>query len=133
MGKGKIMLRLDSKIEKEIERFIGYIRRMNSIPDNNQLELLLQVCINNNPDAYTSIGVDISGHVNFIRQMALRSDDELRSYLKKQIVVNKDPVFTDIFESSSKKRAIKDMSQAAKDLHADPRKWARKIDAEFRR
>jgi len=127
------VLKLDSKIEKEIEKFISYIRRMNSISDDEQLALLLQISINNNPDSYTSIGVDISGHIQFIRNMALQSDDYLRSYFRKQIIINKDPVYTDIFESSSKKRAIKEMSQAAKDLKSDPRSFARKIDAEFRR
>lgn len=127
------MLRLDSKIEKEIERFVSYIKRMNSITDDNQLELLLQVCITKNPDAYTSIGVDIPGHVQFIRQMALKGDDWLRNYFRKQISVNNDPVYTDIFESSSKKRAIKEMKEAAKDLKSDPRSFARRVDAEFRR
>lgn len=127
------MLRLDSKIEKEIERFVSYIRRMNSIPDDNQLELLLQVCITKNPDAYTSIGVDIPGHIQFIRQMGIKTDDWLRDYFRKQISINKDPVYQDIFENSSKKRAIKEMSHAAKDLKSDPRQFARKVDAEFRR
>jgi len=124
---------LDPKIEKEIERFISYIRRMNSITDDGQLELLLQISINRNPDAYTSIGVDILGHIQFIRNMAPQSNDFLRSYFRKQIEVNKDPVYTDIFENSSKKRAIKDMELFAKNLKSDPRSFARKIDAEFRR
>lgn len=127
------MLRLDSKIEKEIERFVSYIRRMNSITDDDQLELLLQISIAKNPDAYTSIGIDISGHVQFIRQMGLKTDDWLRDYFRKQISINKDPVYTDIFESSSKKRAINEMKESAKDLKADPRAFARKVDAEFRR
>lgn len=133
MGKRNIMMKLDRKIEKEIDRFVSYIRRMNSITDDGQLELLLQISINRNPDIYTSIGIDIPGHIQFIRQMGYRSDDELRSYLRKQIVINKDPVYTDIFESSSKKRAIKEMTEAAKDLKSDPRSFARKIDAEFRK
>ena len=126
------MMKLDRKIEKEIDRFVSYIRRYNSIKDDGQLELLLQVVITRNPDAYTSIGVDIPGHIQFIRQMGLQTDAYMRDYLRKQIADNKDPVYTDIFESSSKKRAIVEMKEAAKDLKADPRKWARKIDAEFR-
>lgn len=125
-------MKLDRKIEKEIDRFVSYIRRYNSIKDDGQLELLLQVVITRNPDAYTSIGVDIPGHIQFIRQMGLQTDAYMRDYLRKQIADNKDPVYTDIFESSSKKRAIVEMKEAAKDLKADPRKWARKIDAEFR-
>lgn len=127
------MMSLDPKIEREIERFVGYIRKMNSIQDDGQLELLIQISITRNPDAYTSIGVDIPGHINFIRQMGLQTDAYLRDYLRKQISVNKDPVYTDIFENSSKKRAIKEMSQAAKDFKSDPTKFARKVDQEFRR
>ena len=125
-------MHLEPKIEREIDRFVSYIRRMNSITDDGQLELLLQVCITRNQDTYTSIGVDIPGHVSFIRNMGLQTDAYLRDYLRKQIAENKDPVFTDIFESSSKKRAIVEMQEAAKDMKADPRKWARKIDEEFR-
>lgn len=126
------MMSLDPKIEKEIEKFIGYVRRMNSITDDSQLELLLQISTSKNPDAYTSIGIDIPGHIAFIRQMSLKSDDYLRDYFRKQIGINKDPVFTDIFENSSKKRVIKEMGEAAKDLKSDPRGFARKVDAEFR-
>lgn len=125
-------MKLDPKIELEIERFVSYIRRMNSITDDGQLELLLQISISKNPDAYTSVGIDIPGHVRFIRQMSLKTDDYLRDHFRKQISVNKDPVYQDIFESSSKKRAIKEMKEAAKDLKSDPRFWARKVDAEFR-
>lgn len=125
------MTRLDDKIEKEIDRFVKYIRRMDTIKDNGQLELLLQVCITKNPEAYTSIGVDLAGHVQFIRQMALKSDDYMKDYFRKQLL-NKDLVYEDIFTNSSKKQAIKEMQQSAKDLKTDPRRFARKVDAEFR-
>lgn len=126
------MMRLEPKVEKEIDRFVSYIRRMNSITDDGQLELLIQISITRNPDAYTSIGVDIPGHITFIRQMGLQTDAYLRYYLRKQIAENKDPVYTDILTNSSKKRAIKEMKEVAKDLKADPRAFARKVDAEFR-
>lgn len=126
------MMSLDPKIEKGIQRFIKYIRRMDSIKDDNQLEILLQICTTKNPDSYTSIGIDLPGHVTFIRQMALRTDDQLRDYFVKQIN-NNDLVYQDIFTNAEKQRAIKDMQQSAKDLKADPRQFARKVDAEFRR
>lgn len=125
------MTMLDAKIEKEIDHFVRYIRRYDSIKDDEQLEILLQIMITRNPDAYTSIGVDIPGHVQFIRQMALKSDDWLKDYFRKQIE-NKDLVYEDIFTNSSKKRAITEMTNAAKDLKTDPRKFARKVDQEFR-
>ena len=116
----------------QIERFVKYIRRYDSIKNDEQLEVLLQICISRNPEAYTSIGVDIPGHIRFIRQMALKSDDWIKDYFRKQLTVNKDPVYEDIFTNSSKKRAIQEMTDAAKDVKADPRRFARKVDQEFR-
>ena len=127
------MMSLDPKIEKGIQRFIKYIRRMDSIKDDQQLEILLQICVTKNPDSYTSIGVDLAGHVQFIRQMSIRTDDQLRDYFVKQITVNKDPVYQDVFTNAEKQKAIKDMEISAKDLKSDPRQFARKVDAEFRK
>lgn len=126
------MTKLDPKIEKGIQRFIKYIRRMDSVKNDEQLDILLQICMTKNPDSYTSLGITIEGHRDFIRQMALKSDDWLRDYFVKQITVNKDLVYEDIFTNAEKQNAIKEMQQSAKDLKADPRAWARKVDQEFR-
>ena len=77
-------MQLNSKIEKEIDKFIKYIRKTNSITDDQQLEFFLTVMYNRNPDTYTSLGVDIPGHVQFIREMAKYTDDQLRDKLRKQ-------------------------------------------------
>ncbi len=124
-------MQLNPKIENEIERFIKYIRRMNSITDDTQLEFLLQACYSRNQDSYTAIGIDLPGHVKFVREMSRYSDDKLRQMLKNQY--SWDFTIQDIFENSSKKVAIREMTDAAKDMKSDPRKFARKIDQEFRR
>jgi hypothetical protein len=83
-----------------------------------------------NPDYYTSIGVDIKGHINFIRQMAMMSDDMIRKTLRDEVEKNKDPVWTEIFEDAHKKKAISDMDRAAKDMKTDARLFAKKIGAD---
>lgn len=125
------MTKINPKIEKEIERFIKYIRRMNSITDDTQLEFLLQACYSRNQDSYTSIGIDIPGHIKFIREMSRKTDDKIRQELQKQY--EWDFTIQDIFENSSKRVAIREMTDAAKDMKSNPKTFARKVDQEFRR
>lgn len=117
---------LDPKIEQSIERFTRYIRRMNSL-NNEQLKTLLKIKIDESPDYYTSIGMDVEGHIRFIRDIAMYDDDAIRKYLRDQIEVNKDPVFYDIFTDAAKKKDIADVSKMAKDIKSDPRSFARRI------
>jgi hypothetical protein len=125
------MARLDPKVERGIERFIKYIRRMDSIKNDVQLDILLQICMTRNPESYTSIGITIEGHRDFIRKMALKTDDQLKNYFINQIE-NKDLVYEDIFTNAEKQHAIRDMANAAKNVKTDPRRFARKVDQEFR-
>lgn len=104
---------------------------MNQLNDE-QMDILLGIKIKEDPTYYTSIGITIEGHRNFIREMSIRTDDQLRDYFVKQ-VKNNDLVYQDIFSNAEKQNAIKEMSIAAKDLKSDPRNFARKIDAEFMR
>lgn len=124
-------MNLNPKIESEIDKFIKYIRRMNSITDDNQLEMLLTIMYNKNQETYTGMGVDLSGHVKFIRDMSRHSDDKLKQILKKQY--EWDLTLQNILEDSSKRRAIKESTEAARSYKSDPRKFARQIDSEFRR
>lgn len=120
------------KIEEGIERFINYIKRMNKLNDE-QMDILLGVKIQQDPAYYTSIGVTIEDHRQFIRRMASRTDAEIRKFLKDQVEINKDPVWIEIFEDSAKKKAIIDMEKSAKDMRSDPRSFTKKIgsDIEF--
>lgn len=117
---------INQNIENGIERFIKYIRRMSNLTDE-QLEVLLGIKIAEDPIYYTSVGVDIKGHIQFIRNMALQSDDVIRKYLKDQAKVNKDPVWIELFEDAGKKKAIKEMSEAAKSIKGDPKLFARRV------
>lgn len=116
----------NSKIEEGIKRFLKYIKRMNALSDQ-QLEILLGIKIAEDPEYYTSVGVDIKGHINFIRNMATMNDDAIRKYLRDQVNVNRDPVWNELFEDAGKKKLIRDMSDFAKDYRKDPRTWVRKV------
>lgn len=110
-------------IEEGIDRLIGYTRRMNLLNDE-QLRLLLGVAIQRNPDSYTGIGIDIEGHINWIRQMAILTDDQIRSSLAQ----TKDPLIIEIFEDSAKKKALLAMQEMAKDIKSNAKFIARKVD-----
>lgn len=115
---------INRSTEDGIENFIKYIHRMNKLNDS-QLGFLIQAKISNNPENYTSIGIDVKGHIDYIRCMAKYDDNTLRSMLRKSS--NEDPIFTEIFENATKKKAIKEMGNTAKDIHGDPRVFARKV------
>ncbi len=115
---------MDQKVEEGMNRLVKYIRRMNQLNDE-QLRLLLGVAMEKNPDSYTGIGIDIEGHVNWIRQMAMLDDDKLKSVLNKSA---EDPVMQEVYEDAAKKKALLDMQKAAKDIHGNPRIFARRVD-----
>ncbi len=114
---------LNRNTEEGIDRLIKYVRRMNLLSDD-QLKNVLNRAIINNPDSYMGLGIDIDGHINYIRNMSLFTDDQLRQILKKSA---DDPVMSEIFEDSTKKKALLDMHKMAKDIRGDPRKFARKV------
>lgn len=115
---------MDRDIEEGIERFIKYVRRISILTDD-QLQTLLSHAINSNPDSYMGIGVDIGGHIAYIRSMAMLSDDELRHAYRKSV---EDPVMREVFEDAAKKKALLDMQKMAKDIKGDPRMFARRVD-----
>lgn len=115
---------MDQKIEEGMQRVMKYIKRMNQLNDE-QLRLLLGVAMEKNPDAYTGIGIDIEGHVNWIRQMGALDDDKMRSTLVKS---SEDPVMQEVYDDAAKKKALLDMQKAAKDIYGNPRQFARRVD-----
>ncbi len=117
---------LNEKIEQGIARFLGFVRRMNTLNDE-QLKVLIGVKITENPDHYNSLGIDVEGYVQFLRQMGMMSDDMIRKHLREEVEINKDPVYEEIFEDNAKKRAIIDMEKSAKEMKGDPRLFARKV------
>lgn len=120
---------LDSKIEEGIERFVKFIRKMNKL-NNQQLEILISLKIAENPDHYHSLGINIEGYVQWLRQVGMMSDDMIRKHLRDEVEINKDPIFFELFEDAAKKKAIIDMQEAAKNLKSDPMLFAKKIGAD---
>lgn len=99
---------------------------MNTLTDE-QLRVLVGIKIAENPDHYNSLGIDVEGYVQFLRQMGMMSDDMIRKHLREEVEINKDPVYEEIFEDNAKKRAIIDMEKSAKEMKSDPRLFAKKV------
>ena len=124
---------MDKKIEEGIERYIGYIRRMNSLSSDELLAVLLTSYNHDNED-YIGMaigGAGLEGHISHIREMGMLSDDKIRKWLRDSVYKDKDPVLTEVFESAEKQKSLLDAKKMAKDIHGDARKFARKIDREF--
>lgn len=115
-----------SNIEDGTERYIAYIRRMNTLNDE-QLATVLGRAFNQNTDSY--IGINLESHMSHIRQMATLTDDQLRKKLRDAAA--KDPVLQDTFEDAAQKKALSDMKNMAKDIKSDARKFARKVDKDI--
>jgi len=117
---------LDEKTKEGIMRFIKHVRRMNTLSDD-QLRFLITTKISENPDHYHSIGIDIEGYIQWLRQVGMTSDDQIKKRFKDEIEINKDTVYHEIFEDADKKRSIIDMEKAARDMKSDPRSFARSV------
>ena len=123
---------MDKKVEEGIQRYIGYIRRMNSLSHDEALIALMSM-YKQDGEEYIAMGIgsDIEGHISHIREMGMLSDDKIRKWLRDSVYKDKDPVLTEVFESAAKQKSLLDTKKAAKDIRADPRKWARKIDRDL--
>lgn len=120
---------MNPNIKEGIENFRKFIRRANKL-SNEQLSFMISKKIEEDPIYYTSVGIDISGYIQFIRDCGKLTDDQMDNHFKKEVEVNKDPVWIEIFEDYAKKKSIKDMSILAKDFKSDPRLFAKKIGAD---
>lgn len=114
---------INESTEDGIERFIKYIHRMSKL-NNEQLRIFLETKYAVNPECYTSIGIDVQGHMAYIHEMAKYDDNTLRAMLRKSA---EDPIFNEVFEDANKKKAIKVMSDMAKDIYGNPKLFARKV------
>jgi len=117
---------LNNKVKEGIERFVKFARRMNTLSDD-ELRFLITAKISEDPIHYNSIGIDVDGYVNWLRQVGMASDDQIKKRFEDEVEVNKDPVYYEIFEDHDKKKAIIDMTKAAKDMKSDPRSFARSV------
>jgi hypothetical protein len=124
---------MDNKVEEGIERYIRYIRRMNSLTSEELLTVLL-VSYKQDEEEYIGMaigGAGLEGHIQHIREMGVLSDDKIRKWLRDSVYKDKDPVLTEVFESAAKKRSLLETKKAAKDIRADPRAFARKVDRDL--
>jgi hypothetical protein len=110
----------DPDIESGIERYIGYIRRMSLLTDDQLRTILGQAFIQGH-----SAGTNTEEHILHIRKMSTYTDDQLREYL---LQASNDPVMSEIFKDSAKRKALQDIKKMAKDMQGDARKFARKVD-----
>ena len=121
---------MDKKVEEGIQRYISYIRRMNSLTSEKLLVVLLASYNQDNED-YIGMaigGAGLEGHIQHIREMGMLSDDKIRKWLRDSVYKDKDPVLTEVFESAAKQKSLLDTKRMAKDIHGDARLFARKVD-----
>lgn len=124
---------MDSKTEEGIERYIRYIRRMNSL-SGQELIVVLGSMYNKDNEDYIGMGIGgagLEGHISHIREMGMLSDDKIRKWLRDSVYKDKDPVLSEVFESAAKQKSLLDAKRMAKDIRGDPTKFARKIDMEL--
>lgn len=124
---------MDKKIEEGIDRYIKYIRRMNSLSTDELLVVLL-ASYNQDEEDYIGMaigGAGLEGHVSHIREMGMLSDDKIRKWLRDAIYKDKDPVLSEVFESVAKKRSLLETKKMAKDIRGDPTKFARRVDRDL--
>jgi hypothetical protein len=106
---------------------------MNSLTDM-ELTVALGCMFNQDGESYIGMavgGAGLEGHIQHIREMGILSDDKIRKWLRDSVYKDKDPVLTEVFESADKQKSLSDAKKMAKDIHGDPRKWARKIDRDI--
>jgi hypothetical protein len=124
---------MDKKVEEGIQRYIKYIRRMNSM-SNEELLVVLLASYNQDNEDYIGMaigGAGLEGHISHIREMGMLSDDKIRKWLRDAVYKDKDPVLSEVFESAAKQKSLLETKKMAKDLKGDPRKFARRVDREF--
>ena len=124
---------MDKKVEEGIQRYIGYIRRMNSLTSEELLVVLINM-YKQDEEEYIGMaigGAGLEGHISHIREMGMLSDDKIRKWLRDSVYKDKDPVLSEVFESAAKQKSLLDAKKMAKDIHGDARTFARKVDREF--
>lgn len=123
------MTQQDPKIEKGIQRFISYLKRMNSLSHDEML-IVLMSAYNQDGEDYIGMGIGpgLDEHITFIKEMGMMSDDKIRKWLRDAVYKDKDPVLSEVFESAAKQKSLVDAKKMAKDIHGDARVFSRKVD-----
>lgn len=118
---------MDKELEQGIDIYIKHIRKMAKLTDEQMSLLMTSRVIEHDDSLYTLDGMNqnmmhnIEEQIKHIRQMQNLTDVQIRDILLKSNM-------QEILREGALKRNLKDIAKAAKDVHGDPRKFARKID-----
>ena len=118
---------MDKELEQGIDIYIKHIRKMSKLTDQQMALLMTSHAVENNETLNTldkmnpNIMDAIDNQIKHVRQMQNLTDIQIRDVLLKNNM-------EEILREGALKRNLKDVTNAAKDIHGDPRKFARKID-----
>ena len=118
---------MDKELEQGIDIYIKHIRKMAKLTDQQMALLMTSHAVENNETLSNldrmnpNIMDAIDGQIKHVRQMQNLTDEQIRNVLLKNNM-------QEILREGALKRNLKDVTKAAKDIHGDPRKFARKID-----
>ena len=118
---------MDKELEHGIEIYIKHIRKMAKLTDQQMALLMTSQAVENNETMSTlnkmnpDIMQAVDDQIKHVRKMQNLTDVQIRDVLLKNNM-------QEILREGALKRNLKDIAKAAKDVHGDPRKFARKID-----
>lgn len=118
---------MDKELEQGIDIYIKHIRRMSKLTDQQMALLMtsraveddetMEILNKMNPNIMNAI----DDQIQHVRKMQNLTDAQIRDLLLKSNM-------QEILKEGALKRNLKDVTKAAKDIHGDPRKFAKKID-----
>jgi len=118
---------MDKELEQGIEIYIKHIRKMAKLTDQQMALLMTSHAVENNETMSTLNGINpdimqaVDDQIKHVRQMQNLTDVQIKDVLIKNNM-------QETLREGALKRNLKDIAKAAKDIHGDPRKFARKID-----
>lgn len=118
---------MDKELEQGIDIYIKHIRKMAKLTDEQMTLLMATHSLENNETMNTldRINVDmmhaIEDQILHVRQMQNLTDSQIRDVLLKNNM-------QEVLREGALKRNLRDIANAAKDIHGDPTKFARKVD-----
>lgn len=118
---------MDKELEQGIDIYIKHIRKMAKLTDQQMALLMTSHAVENNETLNNldkmnpNIMDAIDGQIKHVRQMQNLTDIQIRDVLLKNNM-------QEVLREGALKRNLKDIADAAQDIHGDPRKFARKID-----
>ena len=118
---------MDKELEQGTEIYIKHIRRMSKLTDQ-EMALLMTSQATENSEILDTLGkMDpnimeaVDKQIKHVRQMQNLTDEQIKGILLKNNM-------QEILKEGAIKRNLRDVAKAAKDIHGDPRKFARKVD-----